>query len=103
MTASGLGSYGVFVIGTGSSMTGSGLTITETGDRDPITEPLVVAAVWAGSGGTVSLNGGSIRATGLDSNGVSVVGGGAVTISGATVTTTNNGSVGLLLSGPDRR
>ena len=100
ITASGTGSYGVLATGTGSSMTGSGLTITATGDRDPITElGTVLAAVAARSGGVVTLNGGSISATGLDSNGVQAVDGGAATISGATVTTTNNGSVGLLLSG----
>ena len=89
---------------TGSTVTGTGLTITTHGNYDSENN-FGAAGVTNQSygemsgGGVVTLTGSSILTTGTQATGVYTANGGATTLTNDTVTTDGDGSTGLIVSG----
>jgi hypothetical protein len=102
VTTSGVGSYGVFISGSGSALQASGVIVSTTGDSEPSSNNWS-HGVDVYSGGTAAFSGGSITTGGTSAIGLAVGTTGpttSVTISnGAAILTSGDGSSGITLSG----
>ena len=100
VTTSGNGAVGLFASGSGSTITASSLALATNGARDASTG-LYAFGVLGLNGGAVNFSRGSITTTGVVAPGAASVGDGStVTLdTGASVLTTGDGSVGLLVNG----
>ena len=97
VTATGLGSTGVEVSGSGSMLTGSSVTIAAQNEADS-EGGFSALGVYNGAGfgfttgGTVSLTDSSISSTGFEQNALLTSDGGTTTIVGGSINTTGNGA-----------
>ena len=124
-----VGAGGLRVLGTGSSLTASNLSVGAVGGQDTATgffghaiyngpgstttaggaltltnvtataAGLQSDAVWTDAGGVTRVTGGNFSTSGADAGAAAVVNGGSLTISGATLTTSGDGSSALFING----
>ena len=100
VTTSGVGSFGLWASGAGSTIAASNVAVATQGGVDTDTGNYPIG-VFAGGGGLVTFSGGSITTSGASADAVVSQGSGSsVTLSGGTtIQTTGIGSAGLVVNG----
>ena len=129
ITATGDGSGGLYANGTGSTVTGTELTITTHGDYDSennfhaagianqsygeisggglvtltsssiLTTGTQATGVYTANGGTTTINGGSVTTQGTQADAIGAFSGAQVTVEGTTISTSGNASKGFDVEG----